>query len=190
MRLKDLAKSLAGYAFGKYQLIRLYCKTLDGDAADASGTLECREIKDLNVIHELGTEEIKNHAWYGAQGQGAFGYGIIQDQKLVCTCWYWTKEDRRLPARFFSNLQDSDAVMVDLLTSESARGRGYASALIRYSEQKLKEAGFRRLLTWVWHSNNPSIRTFEKSGWKYTGFLIEVQPFRTSRRIQIRLRPR
>jgi GNAT superfamily N-acetyltransferase len=188
MRLKQLAQKLGGYVFGKYQIIRIYQKEIDKAAISPSGVLDCRKIDDLNWVYESGAEEIKTHAWYG--GRGAWGYGAMQDEKIVCTVWYWTREDQRVPARFFPPLQPNEAVMVDLLTAQAARGRGYASSLISYSEQKLREAGFRRLWTWVWHSNHPSIRTFEKSGWEYTGFLVEVQPFGIGKRIQIRLRPR
>jgi RimJ/RimL family protein N-acetyltransferase len=104
-------------------------------------------------------------------------------------CWYWLKNDPRTPARFFSQLKDDEPVMVDLITAQAYRGRGYASLIVGYSEQQLSKAGYSRLWTWVWHSNHPSIRTFEKCGWRYDEFLIEVEPFRTGKSLQIHLSP-
>jgi ribosomal protein S18 acetylase RimI-like enzyme len=188
MRMKEALKKIAGAVCGKYQLVRIYRKDLEESVIDSPGTLRFMDIDERKALSEFGSEDVKSHAWYG--GPNAFGYGVMQGQHFVCACWYWTKGHKGLPAQFFPQLQDDEAVMVDLVTAGNMRGRGYASALIGYSEERLKAAGFSRLWTWVWHSNWPSIRTFEKSGWTYTGFLVEVQPFGSGRRFQIRLGPR
>jgi GNAT superfamily N-acetyltransferase len=146
------------------------------------------QVHDGNEISGLGAVDLKTHAWYARPG--ALGYGVMRDRQIVCMCWYWMKDDPRTPRQLFPRLKDGEPVMVDLITAGAYRGRSYASSLIRYSEQKLHEAGYRRLWTWVWHSNHPSIRTFEKSGWKYAEFLIEVDLFRAGKILQIRLLPK
>jgi ribosomal protein S18 acetylase RimI-like enzyme len=188
MPLKAIGKKLARAVCGKYQLVRIYRKDITNAPADIPAALKMVTIDGPEAVSKSAAEEIKNHAWYG--GRNAFGYGVVEDEKVVCACWYWGKEHKSLPLQFFPHLKDDEVVMVDLITAEGMRGRGYASALISYSEKKLREAGFSGLWTWVWHSNTPSIRTFERSGWKYTGFLIEVHPFQMGRALQIRLRPR
>ncbi len=65
--------------------------------------------------------------------------------------------------------------MVDLLTTEKCRGRGYAVLISQFAEKQLATSGIKRLWTWVWHSNTPSIRVFEKLGWLDRGILIEIK---------------
>jgi RimJ/RimL family protein N-acetyltransferase len=40
----------------------------------------------------------------------------------------------------------------------------------------MSQKGYRRLYARIWHSNHPSIATFEKAGWAYIALVIEVFP--------------
>jgi ribosomal protein S18 acetylase RimI-like enzyme len=65
--------------------------------------------------------------------------------------------------------------MVDLVTLDSHKGRGLAPLVTRFAAAEFKRDGFRRLHTWVWHSNTPSIRSFQKARWSYTAFLVYLK---------------
>ena len=65
--------------------------------------------------------------------------------------------------------------MVDLLTTSACRGLGYAGAVTSYAAHDLKNKGYVKLWTWVWHNNFPSIKTFTKAGWNYVYFLMEFK---------------
>jgi len=183
MSIKTLGQRLARVFVGRYQLVRIYRKDLSRvQLCDTEG---CHfvDLSGSSLFADVASDDIRSHACYAVTG--SYGYGLMEGQRCVCACWYWTKQHSQLPVRFFPELQKDEAVMVDLVTTARMRGKGYASALIRYSESQLRAAGFCRLRTWVWHSNGPSIRTFEKSGWTYTGFRIEIEPFRRERRFHI-----
>jgi GNAT superfamily N-acetyltransferase len=72
-------------------------------------------------------------------------------------------------------IAERQAIMVDLLTVDGDRRRGLASALIAYAAAEMKRAGYQRLCAWIWHSNLPSIRTFERAGWRWLALVIQVQ---------------
>lgn len=185
LSLRQILQGFVRFILGTYQLNRIYFKDLEGNPVILPVHLELVQLKSHDQVSELGTHDLKTHAWYARPG--ALGYGIKQDGQLVCMCWYWLKSDPRTPARFFSQLKDDEPVMVDLITARFCRGQGYANFVVRYSEQQLRQAGYRRLWTWVWHSNHPSMRTFEKCGWRYHEFLIDVELFRSGKSLQIHL---
>ncbi len=77
--------------------------------------------------------------------------------------------------------------MVDLLISEKYKGKGYALAMTLFSERDLVINGYKKIWTWVWHSNGPSIRVFEKAGWVYSHQLIELQLYGMESHLRIKL---
>lgn len=117
-------------------------------------------------------QQIRDHAWY--LDKYAHVYGIYQEQQLVCICAFWVAGHPRMPGRFMT-LQKNEAVMVDLLTAPECRGKGYALAITNFAQNDLFVKGYRKLWTWVWHSNTPSIRVFHKAGWHYAYLLLEFQ---------------
>lgn len=172
--MKSLVRMLLGKLFRDYQLNRIYY--LDIVGAERGAALELPAGAEIGVIETTAAiaaspdERIRNHSWYA--GEKAHGYGIWEKGALVCMCWFWSAGHPRMPGRF-AHLQSDEAVMVDLLTSPQCRGKSYALIISRFAEADLARKGFRRLWTWVWHSNDPSIRVFSKAGWHYSHFLAE-----------------
>ena len=185
INVKPQLKKLAGLVFGKYQVNRIYYLDLANRAADQSAQLPFVTLSGRKQIEELATAEIMNHAWY--LSPTSRGYGVLHEHRLVCMCCYWMSGDPRLPTWLFPNLQADEALLVDVLTAGECRGRGYAAALIRYSEQKLKDKGIRRLWTWAWHSNQPSVRMFEKLQWTYAALSVDIGVLNSEKRLRFRM---
>jgi GNAT superfamily N-acetyltransferase len=178
----QLLKRAASFLFGRYRLIRVYAKELGSDDTVVPSGYDLRSIHRQDEMEAADDEGLRDHAWY--VGENALGYGLWDDGRLVCTCIYWTS--LRFHDDALGPVRSDTAILVDMLTAEGARGRGYASVVLAYANACLRRAGYRRALSWVWHSNLPSIRTFEKSGWAYTTFVIEIFPFGPNRPCRFR----
>ncbi|MBK8386615.1 MAG: GNAT family N-acetyltransferase [Candidatus Accumulibacter sp.] len=129
--------------------------------------------------------EISRHAWYTSKP--GHSYGAWENGRLVCFCTYWTNtEDEHAPVASGTSVTMKSSWSI-LITAESARGKGLSGTDDGLSASELKKLGYRRCLTWIRHSNHPSIRAFEKAGWIYDYFLIEL-PWRGEKdRIRISL---
>jgi ribosomal protein S18 acetylase RimI-like enzyme len=174
--MKQLIKRILRILFKDYQFNRIYFLDLPtSDPQILDELVGGGNIKTIESQEEFACspdQQIRNHAWY--LDQNAHVYGVYILDKLVCVCSYWTAAHPNIPTRF-SKLKENEAIMVDLLTAAACRGKGYALAITRFSQNDLAAKGYKRLWTWVWHSNTPSIRVFEKAGWKYTYLLLEFQ---------------
>jgi ribosomal protein S18 acetylase RimI-like enzyme len=183
--VKSAAKALMRAVFRDYELNRIYRKPLAPLADDGppSGT----RIERLLTKEQVATSpdaRIRSHDWY--HGEHARGWGLWEGDRLLCITWFWTPNDPRAQ-RDFPFMAADEAVMVDLLTAPECRGRNYAPAITRHAERALAEEGFRRVWTWVWHSNIPSQRVFEKAGWTYDHFLAVFALRGLARPLRLRL---
>jgi len=170
--MRDLFKAFATLIFRGYRLSRIYRLDLKALQCARYPEYDLRRINRLDV-ERCQDEKISERGWYG--GENAYGYGLCEQGKLVCMCWFWNH--RRFTDQKLWKISPNQAIMVDLVTAEEHRGRGLASILTKYAAEQLKCDGFEQLLTWVWHSNNPSIRTFEKAGWTCIAFVVNLPLF-------------
>lgn len=102
-------------------------------------------------------------------------FGAWVHGTLVGVCTFAFGEEYRRSGGFY-DLASSEAELVDVFTSSSYRGRGIASALIRFSTERMYEEGFDRVFAKVWHSNKASTRAFHAAGWKQSCFFIRLYP--------------
>jgi GNAT superfamily N-acetyltransferase len=172
--MKTLFKRVLATVFETYELNRVYRRDLAAPAADrqAGSVPLVGPIRSMAEVQEAGEQRLRDHAWYF--GERAAGYGIWDEGQLVCLCWIWRHDDPRMPASF-QGLPATDAVLVDVLTATTHRGRNLAAQIIQHAEQEQAANGVRRMWAWIWHSNHPSIRTFSKAGWSYSHFLVVLK---------------
>jgi len=186
MVLKAFAKKVASVMFGGYRLNRIY--TFDLAEIQSGGTVdaELRRFSDPAVMEASRDARMRDHSWFA--GPNAYCFGLWVDGELACSCIYWNQH-RFTDTKIWS-IGSDEVAMVDLLTVPGYRGRGYASALVRHTQRELSSLGFKRLVTWVWHTNTPSIATFDNTGWRYVAFVMEVFPFGLHRSIRLCFRKR
>ena len=174
--MKAVLKRILRGVFSDYQLNRVYTLDLSaGQCAEPQASGEDVRIGRLESSGPLSASDdqrMRDHAWY-LDGD-AEAYGVFEGEQLTCVTCFWPAGHDKLPSRF-GDLGAGCAVMVDLLTTPQARGKGYAALVTRYAQWDLGQRGYTTLWTWVWHSNAPSIRVFEKAGWRYAYFLAEFK---------------
>ena len=135
--------------------------------------------KQLSILRSHADPKVRKSAGYA--GPGVTGFGMIASGRLSSVAFFTDRsaftEDRVWP------LKSGEAALVELITLPEHRGKGLAPLLISHAAQEMFESGFARLYSWLWWSNHASERAFEKAGWRYTAFTIEICPFGARRPI-------
>ncbi len=181
--MRDLAKRAARLLLGDYRLNRIYTISLT-DLPSKDVRSDLKENQRLTALEQTDfdlapDEQMRDRRWYG--GANAYGFGIWEHDALVCMCWCW---DHRRPPGNIWTIQEGEVALVDIITAQSHRGRGLAPTVTHFAAEQLRKQGYRRMYAWIWHNHRSSIRSFEKSGWRYIAFVVELELFRWK---QIRL---
>lgn len=172
--VKELAKRLAGMLFGDYSVYRIYSRLPDAPSASPPVTTASLTVAPVDeaAINSSGDSLIRDQAGY--MGPGSHGYACFDGDRIVGVCFYWFGE--RYLKRNFWPLADGEAKLVQIISLPEVRGRGVASLLIAVSCQDMMQKGFHRAYARIWHSNTPSLRAFERSGWTRRALVIEAHP--------------
>jgi GNAT superfamily N-acetyltransferase len=141
----------------------------------------------LEAVPPATTVSLELSDRFGYGGQDAHGYGLFLDGDLAAVCWFWGPQRFKDPLLW--SLQKDEAVLVDLVTALHHRGRGLASALIRYASADMRRSGWSSLYTWMWHSHHASYHAFETAGWQHIAWVLEIHPFGMPRALRFCWRP-
>lgn len=184
--MKEILKAFARLVFAEYQLLRVYVVDTKVREIEPVHRIRLGRIAEEElVLHEAKDSDLQSHAWYA--GEHSTGFGLWEAGRLVCLCWIWTHNHPSLP-KHFAQIGTDEAVLMDIITASSSRGKGYAPMLIRHAESEMGKQGYRRLWAWIWHSNTPSIRSFTKANWTYSHFLVELRVRGFDRTISLRFK--
>lgn len=172
--IKTLCKTIAGKLLGEYSPYFIYRMSGAQPVALSSeqSGLQVHPIND----EQLAAADPALQEQAGYLGSESHAFGCFLDGKLVGVCFYWF--GKRYERRGFWPLKPGEAKLVQIIVSPNARGRGAASFLIKASAIAMGECGFSTLYARIWHSNVPSLRAFEKAGWRRTAFVLEINPLR------------
>jgi GNAT superfamily N-acetyltransferase len=123
------------------------------------------------------------------EGPDTLGFAAFVDSARACACWIWYGERYRRERNFWP-LGAKEAKLVQIETDPEFRGRGLAVKLLHHAGAEMRRRGFERMYARIWHSNVPSMRAFEKAGWTYEKFVLEVDPLRIGHRLRMTFKGR
>lgn len=176
---KAIIRPLALKLFGSYQINRVYRleHPLPHPAIPTGARLIHLSDSELSELRVNIDPKVRKSAGYA--GTGVEGFGLVSNDRLASVAFFADRDA-------FANdnvwpLKRGEAALVELITLAEHRGNGFAPQLIMHASNEMFEMGFERLYSWLWWSNGPSERAFQKAGWQYTAFTIEVYPFGSSR---------
>jgi hypothetical protein len=84
-------------------------------------------------------------------------------------------------------LSPGEAALSHLVTARPYRSLGIATKLIAFAARQMGEAGYARLYAWIWHSNIPSVRAFQKAAWKDVALTVSLHVPGVGRQIRFSL---
>ena len=181
--MRILIKKLAQLFLGNYSAYYIY----QYNRNECSSTVDERDPADFRLLDNemlkcIEDPLIKEESWYG--GVGSLCFGCFLNQNLVGVCFYWYGD--RYRTRNFWPLSNDEAKLVEIIVKPEVRGRGIATKLVRFSALEMAWRGYTGLYARIWHSNIPSIRAFERAGWRRIAFVAEINPFRSAHPIRIK----
>lgn len=176
-----IAAKLAHWVCGDYSLYFIY--RWQSSAMDEQQPVQIMVRPSADDLLSSQRAAIAEQQWY--LGSGCEPFAISDDSGPAAVCFYWHGE--RYRQRNFWPLQEDEAKLVQIVVDPSARGRGLASGLIAASAAEMAKQGWRTLYARIWHSNQPSLRAFERAGWRRIAFVAELFPFGTRLKLRIRL---
>lgn len=178
-------KRLAKVFLGDYQIFRIYeldlqdPQHLDRSTAHITG---CDfQLLTNEQLEASNNSEIRSRT-AAYCGTDSFAFGLLVDDEIICVQWYWFGE--RYLKRNFWPLKETQAKSVELFTLPGHRGKGLATALKLYSAVGMREKGFTRLFSRIWHSHRESRRVSENAGWKNIAIVLEFKPPFLRRRLR------
>ena len=162
---------------GQYALNHIYYVDLPVSEPDPVAEWQIRPItsREKELIDRSPDQKLRKSN--GFDGPGATGFVLMVNNEPCTTCWFHNPLLYGQQAMW--TIASDEAALVDLVTAEHYRGRNMAPYVIAMSGNVLANRGFRRLMAWIWWSNTPSRRAFEKAGWKKVAFVAQFNPWWT-----------
>jgi len=154
-------KEAARLVLGPYRFNRVYRLAVPETAPEVPDGISVGCLENLDPEATV-SSELRDR--FGYSGKDAYGYGLFVEGCLAAVCWFWGP--RRFADPLLWQLEENEAILVDLVTAPNYRGRGLASVLIRCASAEMERAGWRTLYTWMWHTHHASYHAFERAGWR------------------------
>lgn len=178
--MTNFIKRLLRFLFGEYSFYYIYGRNCTSEIAISLATKFRLVPVERNEINNSADELIIQQAWYF--GDGSHAYACMDGSRIIALCFFWYGE--RYRQRNFWPLADKEAKLVQLIVLPEMRGRGIAGNLIKFSTKDMSRRGFRYMYARIWWSNTPSLRVFERAGWRRVATVFEIylldrkKPFR------------
>ncbi|MDP4536362.1 GNAT family N-acetyltransferase [Alkalimonas collagenimarina] len=173
MRILNSLRWLVGLVVKEYLIFDIYKYDLLGikepPSVPAPYKLSQLESTDEILISE-DTDLRKCHSAINADSRG---FGIWKNNLLLGVCWIWSGEYYK-KKRNFLPLKSDEAELVFLSVAKSARGEGLAKLLIQHASYYTKQNQYNKIYARIWHSNTPSIRSFQNAGWFKHSKVIQI----------------
>lgn len=183
--MKQFLKYFIKAILGEYSIYYIYHWTLTDSQIEKSSNTFHANVCPIDKEALLGSSDPLIRDQIAYIGTGSLAYGVFEKNNIIGVCFYWHGD--RYRTRNFLSLNDNEAKLVQIVMSSDHRGQGFATELISKSSLRVATQGFTHLYARIWHSNIASIRAFERSGWRRTALIFEVNPARTSRPLRVRI---
>lgn len=187
--LVAIGRWFARFLLGEYSAYFIYEREAAWGLPAASLPAHTMSVRlvDGATIRASSDSMIREQAHYA--GEGSHAFACFHGDRIAGVCFYWFGE--RYRSRNYWPLGDREAKLVQIISVPELRGKGSASVLIVESFRLMAANGYAKAYARIWHSNTPSLRAFERAGWRRRALVIEINPFRQRRpmRLQFALRP-
>ena len=186
--MNRIFKQLLHLLFGDYAVFHIYtCAT-----ATATATPPYSPTTVRFTVREVGAAELARSTDHliceqaGYLGNDSFAFACFDGERIVGVCFYWF--GARYKTRNFWPLAEHQAKLVQIITVPEMRGHQVASTLVALSTHAMLGKGFDCNFARIWHSNTPSLRAFERAGWRYVVTVAEVNPLRVRRPLRFQFK--
>jgi len=169
--VKQLFKNILATLVRDYAIYKIYSLPLTCEANEPA-SVDGFEFAEIETEDQISSQSPELNSTRGYFGKQSHGFGVFSDDELAAAIWFWY--GARYQSRNFWPLNPGEAKLVQVTTGASFQKRGLGAALMNYAIPRMKALGFTTLYARIWHSNIPSIKLFEKTGWQKSAFVFEA----------------
>lgn len=181
--LKGLAKWLAGCLVSEYRINWIYAADTLPSPDDNEYVVETERAAYRRVLRTSAASKMRKSQKYADAGLA--GLVLVEDGRPLSVAHFADTSQYDRPHTW--RLRGGEVALMDIATEEDVRGRGLAPCLIRAATRHYLAHGCKRLIAFVWWTNNPSLRAFKKAEWKRIGLSVELRFGKRWLRIRIPL---
>jgi ribosomal protein S18 acetylase RimI-like enzyme len=163
-----LKRALHG-VFKEYALYRVCTIDTRDGVEPRPGDFTFGLVRDSTELQNSPYPEIKRYANAVVANNHLLGAWRTGQLVGLCCCSARTKQGDPW------TLRPGEAALSHIVTAMPYRSLGIATKLITFAVRHMGEAGYVRLYAWIWHSNIPSVRAFQKAGWKDVTLSVALQ---------------
>lgn len=167
--MANVIKRLAQAIFKDYSFYHIYAYEYAGEAPAWNQEFQFQPV-GYDAIISSKDEIIVQQGWY--HGEYSVAYACMKGTRITALCFFWYGE--RYSTRNFWPLSEGEAKLVQIVVLPEVRGQGIASNLIQFAAQDMYQRGFRNLYARIWWSNTPSLRAFERAGWRRVAAVVDA----------------
>jgi RimJ/RimL family protein N-acetyltransferase len=169
--VKVLVKQLLAWAVAEYRINWIFAIALPG--ADIilppSERIVRMAPEYATMLAESSTAKMRSSLSY--MRAGLDGFVLLDDDRPLAVVHYATSSQYERAETW--SLREGEVALLDIVTEEAARGTGLAVRLLEQTTAQYLRQGVKRLIAFIWWSNEPSVRAFRKSGWRRIGLSVE-----------------
>lgn len=185
-RIKKLARRLLRRLASEYRINWIYATDLPPKLAHDTFAVEPETAAHRTLLLASSTDKVRNSQSYA--NAGLAGLVLVQNGHPLAVAHFAEADQYHRTSTW--PLRPGEVCLMDIATETHARGRGLAPRLIAAAARHYLAQGRTRLIAFIWWSNTPSSRAFEKAGWRRIGFSTELRFGRHWLTVRIPLRRR
>jgi hypothetical protein len=138
----------------------------------------------ITALRQSTTPKVMGSVNYSAAGLD--GFVLCDNGLIVCAAHFAAPKHYDRGETW--PLGEGEMALMDIATEADHFGKGYAVRLIVQTSLIFSKLGKSRLIAFIWWNNTPSLRAFQKAGWRRIGFVVEIRIAGKWRSLRIPLR--
>lgn len=170
--ITGIAKRLVRHLVHDYRLNWVYASTGSEDVLPLPANLDFARLGDGGLLQIAAVPDLQFRKALGYDRLGAAGYMLAQDGVPLSVAHF--VDLARYENASVWPLRTDETALLNIVTHETAQGRGYAPILISNATQAILSTHFRRAIAFIWWNHRASLRAFDRAGWRRVGFSLEL----------------
>ncbi len=170
--LTEMIKRLVRHVVHDYRLNWVYASTGSEDVLPLPASLDFAPLDDAGLRRIAEAPDKQFRKALGYDRLGATGYMLAQDGAPLSVAHF--VDLARYENASVWPLRADEVALLNIVTDETAQGRGYAPILISNATPAMLSTHVTRAIAFIWWNHRASLRAFDRAGWHRVGFSLEL----------------
>lgn len=168
----ELVKRLVRHLVQDYRLNWVLASTGAQSLLELPAMLDFASLDPMGLLMIAASTDLPFRKALGYDRLGARGYALSEKGVPVSVAHF--VDAARYENASIWPLRADEVALLNIVTQETAQGRGYAPILISHATPAMLSTRYTRAIAFVWWNHRASLRAFRRAGWHRIGFSVEV----------------